>query len=83
MRIFSKSCLFLLIFVSVGMLHASTITIKKLTYRVTQKKGTHLQLQSKTNIFERFKHQKNRADSAVLRVFEAFKSINFGPSYGI
>jgi len=35
------------------------------TYRVTQKRGHHLQLQSrvtrsKKNIFERFKKQKNR-----------------------
>jgi len=32
---------------------------------------------SKLNIFERPTNQKNRADSAALLVFEAFKNIEF------
>jgi len=51
-------------------------------YRVTQKKGESITLQSPVTrsiffIFERFKTQNDRADSAVLLVFEAFKGINF------
>jgi len=48
--------------------------------------GTHLDLlspvaRSKIDVSERFKNQKNRAVSAVLLVFEAFKNIHFGHNY--
>jgi len=56
--------------------------IKHFLYRVTQKKGTHLQLVQKTNILERFKNQKNLTVSALLLVYEALKNINFRPSCG-
>jgi len=53
-------------------------------YRVTQKKGTHLQLQSnvtrsKINLFERFKNKKNRAE---LRDFADANELTFFGSPG-